>query len=67
MKWTLEFDMYEDQESFDIYRKAIDYHTALREFREWMKRAMDISPPIKLPTVQDRFFEILNDNEVEDI
>lgn len=37
MKAKFEFDLPEDQDDFDIYRKAMAYYCGLQEFDNWLR------------------------------
>ena len=38
MKTTFEFSLPEETEEYEIYRRAPEFYSALREFREWLRK-----------------------------
>jgi len=71
MKGTLEFNLYEDQEAFEMAIKSVSAFSALSEFRSYLKYQLKCCDDDKkaeiLEAVQDKFFDIISDNSISDL
>jgi hypothetical protein len=66
-KAIFEFTLPEEQETYNIYRQAMDMNIALSNIREWIRhlRKYEDRELIPVEELADKFFEILADNGVE--
>jgi len=72
MKATLEFNLPEDQEEYDMCNKAYLMHDVIEEMIQWLKSETKYAPDdISKDTInalykcRDKFNEFINDNNLE--
>ena len=72
MKATLEFNLPEDQEDFELYNRAIKFYLVLTDLAEWFRSEIKYSDPdtkekeLKLEELErarDKFYAILEDRD----
>ena len=64
MKATFEFSLPEETEEYEMYRRAPEYSSALRELREWLRQRRKRGATIHLEETWDKFHEICEGLEI---
>lgn len=70
MKATLEFNLPEENEEFEMKINAGKYYCALEDLREFLRSKLkhgDLPPETEAvyEEVREKFYDVLKDNEVE--
>jgi hypothetical protein len=64
MKATLEFDLPEERDEFEITTKAIDYRNVIVELNEWLRREIKYNDKNEYEIVRERLWNLLKDYEI---
>ena len=61
--------MPEDECDFEVYNKAYKMHSAILDFANWIRSEHKHAnkQSVKFESLREKFYEILNENEVGDL
>ncbi len=63
MKATLEFNLPEEQEEYNIFNNALGYNSACRDFDQWLRSEIKHNNK-DWQEIRNRFDEFLSDNQI---
>jgi hypothetical protein len=67
MKATLEFSLPEEDETYQIYLKALDMHSALWDYQNWLRSICKYGDPGEhdAEKCREKLFEVLKEHNVD--